>query len=132
MATITKAPSMAFLEFFGAVLEAAAFTGSHYETAADYENGSPVPFDSTGQEIPKEIENELRADALYFWRANARFIASRPAQAGHDFHLTRNGHGAGFWDGDWPDGIGKYLTRQCKPYGSAEIESGPDGVWLTH
>src|ERR1700674_4314854 len=21
--------------------------------------------------------------------------------AGHDFWLTRNGHGAGFWDGDW-------------------------------
>ena len=23
------------------------------------------------------------------------------AQAGYDFALTRNGHGAGFWDGDW-------------------------------
>ena len=21
----------------------------------------------------------------------------------HDFWLTRNGHGAGFWDGDWPE-----------------------------
>ena len=23
------------------------------------------------------------------------------SQFGHDFWLTRNGHGAGFWDGDW-------------------------------
>lgn len=23
---------------------------------------------------------------------------------GHDLWLTRNGHGAGFWDGDWEDG----------------------------
>lgn len=23
--------------------------------------------------------------------------------AGHDLWLTRNGHGAGFWDGDWRD-----------------------------
>ena len=25
-----------------------------------------------------------------------------PTMAAHDFWLTRNGHGAGFWDGDWP------------------------------
>lgn len=24
-------------------------------------------------------------------------------QAGHDFWLTRNGHGAGYFDGDWPE-----------------------------
>lgn len=29
--------------------------------------------------------------------------------AAHDFWLTRNGHGAGFWDGDWPVN-GKTLT----------------------
>lgn len=26
---------------------------------------------------------------------------SDPEQFGHDFVLTINGHGAGFWDGDW-------------------------------
>lgn len=31
-------------------------------------------------------------------------------QAGHDFWLTRNGHGAGFWDGDWPEPYGEQLT----------------------
>ena len=30
---------------------------------------------------------------------------------GHDFWLTRNGHGAGFWDGDYPDDIGDKLTE---------------------
>lgn len=35
---------------------------------------------------------------------------------GHDFWLTRNGHGAGFWDGDWSE-IGDTLTALCKPYG---------------
>ena len=29
----------------------------------------------------------------------------------HDFWLTRNGHGAGFWDGDYPDDIGDKLTK---------------------
>jgi len=35
------------------------------------------------------------------------------AQAGHDFWLTRNGHGAGFWDGDWPE-TGDALTEASK------------------
>lgn len=34
--------------------------------------------------------------------------------AGHDFWLTRNNHGAGFWDGDWHheeiDDVGEMLT----------------------
>ncbi len=30
-------------------------------------------------------------------------------RAGHDFWLTRQGHGAGFWDGDWPD----HVDREC-------------------
>jgi hypothetical protein len=29
----------------------------------------------------------------------------------HDFWLTRNRHGAGFWDGDYPDHIGRELTK---------------------
>lgn len=29
----------------------------------------------------------------------------------HDFHLTRNHHGAGFWDGDYPKGVGERLTK---------------------
>ncbi len=34
----------------------------------------------------------------------------------HDFWLTRNGHGAGFWDGDWPIG-GDLLTEICEKFG---------------
>ncbi len=42
------------------------------------------------------------------------------AQMGHDFWLTRNGHGAGFWDrGHGSDG--DTLTELCKPYGSVDI-----------
>lgn len=35
-------------------------------------------------------------------------------QMGHDFWLTRNGHGAGFWDGDWAAGsIGDDDMSHC-------------------
>jgi hypothetical protein len=44
----------------------------------------------------------------------------RPEQCGHDFALTRNGHGAGFWDRGYGD-VGECLTRACKPYGDAGL-----------
>ena len=47
-------------------------------------------------------------------------------QAGHDFALTRNGHGAGFWDRDLGD-IGEMLTEYCKPYGESYLYFGDDG-----
>jgi hypothetical protein len=42
--------------------------------------------------------------------------------AGHDFYLTRNGHGAGFWDGHWNDDVGKMLTSWSKKFGEYHIE----------
>jgi hypothetical protein len=38
-----------------------------------------------------------------------------PDDAGHDFWLTRNGHGAGFWDRGLGE-IGDMLTDACKNY----------------
>lgn len=35
-----------------------------------------------------------------------------PEQAGHDFWLTRNGHGAGFWDRGLGE-VGEKLTALC-------------------
>lgn len=52
-------------------------------------------------------------------------------QAGHDFWLTRNGHGAGFWDRRWfmnTEEIGKKLTQAAKQYRSYELYVG-DGEY---
>lgn len=48
-------------------------------------------------------------------------------RAGHDFWLTRNRHGAGFWDGDYPRDVGAELTKQAHVYGSVDIYVGDDG-----
>lgn len=45
--------------------------------------------------------------------------------AGQDFSLTRNGHGAGFWDGDW--GEGDKLTTASDAAGEAFLYVGDDG-----
>ena len=53
-------------------------------------------------------------------------------QAGHDFWLTRNGHGTGFWDRDLGD-VGDLLTKKCKEQGSSDCYVGDDGqIYLTY
>lgn len=43
-----------------------------------------------------------------------------PVQAGHDFWLTRNRHGAGFWDRGLGD-VGDKLTRIAHTYGERNL-----------
>ena len=47
-------------------------------------------------------------------------------QAGHDFWLTRNRHGAGFWNGDWFNVSGS-LTQLAQTFGEADLYVGDDG-----
>jgi len=49
-------------------------------------------------------------------------------RTGHDLWLTRNGHGCGFWDGDWPDPEGDKLTELSKELGEVWIYVGDDNL----
>jgi len=46
---------------------------------------------------------------------------------GIDFMLTRNHHGAGYWDRGYPDEIGDKLTELSHSYGSYDLYVGDDG-----
>lgn len=79
-------------------------------------------------------EDDLSPDALAeiasecndFYDANAADLADMsPEQAGHDFYLTRNGHGAGFWDRGLGN-VGTRLTDAAHVYGTSELM--PDGA----
>lgn len=55
-------------------------------------------------------------------------IAAREAaMAAHDFWLTRCGHGAGFWDGDWPVPAETILDNAAKTFGNVDLYVGDDG-----
>jgi hypothetical protein len=62
---------------------------------------------------------------VYTWR-----YLWTPDQFGHDFWLTRNGHGAGFWDRYYGAGsvTGDALTRLAHAFGTAELYVGDDGA----
>lgn len=50
------------------------------------------------------------------------------ALAGHDFALTRNSHGAGYWDGDLPEELGARLTEAAHRVGECWPYLGDDGL----
>lgn len=51
-----------------------------------------------------------------------------PCALGHDFWLTRNHHGAGFWDGDYPKELGDTLTNIAQSFPSLDVYVGDDGM----
>lgn len=51
-------------------------------------------------------------------------------RAGHDFWLTRNHHGDGFWDKDWgwEEEVGDRLTENAQAFDSCYLYVGDDGL----
>lgn len=66
------------------------------------------------------------ADCWEFEADHASLISGREDEAGIDLWLTRNGHGAGFWDGDWPEG-GATLDAAARALGEFDLYPGDDG-----
>jgi hypothetical protein len=57
-------------------------------------------------------------------------VGESSERAGHDFWLTRNGHGAGFWDryfGGTEEELGRILTAAAETYGECYLYVGDDG-----
>lgn len=92
---------------------------------ADDSGGAPLDRNYSAEDIAPEAMNKMRADCLRFYDENFEFIADDIERAGHDFWLTRNGHGAGFWDGDWPE-FGDLLTERSKQFGETDLYLGDD------
>jgi hypothetical protein len=96
------------------------------------DDGTPLDrcFDISdfSQELSDKIEadwNSFRqqAEAMGFDAPTHRTGSFDPTQgdewdcAAHDFILTRNHHGAGFWDGDWTRSWGEKLTVLANSFG---------------
>ncbi len=110
------------------------FTTQYLETAmwstndeSNDQGGDPIDANySLSDFSPEALKSAIR-DCNKFQEENGDDIASDLSGAGHDFWLTRNGHGAGFWDGDWPEPAAKRLTKASKAFGSVDLYVGDDG-----
>jgi hypothetical protein len=73
-------------------------------------------------DIDAETLAGMRADIVDFLTLvyAGDLVGIDPEQIGHDFWLTRNGHGAGFWDRGLGE-RGERLTKWAKTYGEVNL-----------
>lgn len=91
---------------------------------------TPEEEDWSFDDLHESALRQIKEDCAAF-RAKDRvseMIDGCEDQAGHDFWLTRQRHGAGFWDGDWPDADGEYLTDVSHSFGECWPYKGDDGA----
>lgn len=120
-------------ESLDAYIECALWAGLDISRTDESGNNPPLDENYGADDISAEALNELRSDLADFTQANASDLADlEPQQVGHDFYLTRNRRGAGFWDRGLDD-VGDRLTEACLPYGTSELYPGDDGrLYLSH
>ena len=105
---------------------------SEVDIDADGNMGDAFDAWATADDIDPEGLAQIIVDCASFQEANWDDIADDPEQAGHDFCLTRNRHGAGFWDGDWPRDVGRRLTEAAHAYGTLGLYCGDDEKLYIH
>lgn len=84
----------------------------------------------TVDDIDPAAISQFEQDCESFLGLVREVLASIPHDLGrvaHDFWLTRNHHGAGFWDGDYPEPAGAELTKWAHSFGSCDLYLGDDG-----
>lgn len=111
-------------EFTDACFDAMAFTDCHGD--------NPEMRDSDGWSAT--LTARIASDCAQFQGVHAALLLSAyeclgygPVQAGHDFWLTRNGHGAGFWDRDLGS-VGDALTAAAHVWGPIDLYVGDDNL----
>lgn len=126
------------LETFTRAYIEAALWSSTYET--EERDDAPMDRDFDHTDLSPELQQSMTADCRKFLDENfpdglvpERWLArekecTATEFAGYDFWLTRNGHGCGFWDGDWKEPHGTRLTDAAKKYPTVELYVGDDGL----
>lgn len=114
----------------------AVWAGLDHSTGED--GGDSLPLDENWgtEDIGDTAVLEALVECQAFIEANEALLWEAyitqgycAEQAGHDFFLTRNGHGTGFWDRGL-DSVGDKLADAARAYGTRELW--PDGdqlVW---
>lgn len=102
------------------------------------DDGNPLDDVFGPDDISPDTLGTMRDDCADFIGSNGPALAEYAARmrceqwsaedrAGHDFWLTRNGHGAGFWDRGLGE-LGDRLTAAAKVYGSVDLYACDDGL----
>ena len=108
---------------FDAMIEAALWSSTD-------QDGEPLEINFAPWDVAEGTREELRSELADFMEDSAEDIAASglsDEQVGFDFWLTRNGHGAGFWDRGLGE-VGERLTAAAKVWTGIDLEIGDDGL----
>ena len=103
---------------------------SSYDSYDD--GGKPLDAEHGPDDLDPAALAQFRTDCEAFATTCAADLIDddgRPmdaGQAGHDFWLTRNGHGTGFWDRGLGE-RGERLSAMARPYREVDLYLGDDG-----
>lgn len=107
------------------------FTRAYVECAlwsSTDDNSEPLDSGRDYSNIAPATIADMAEDCGQFQSDNAELLAGLDdAQSGHDFWLTRNRHGAGFWDRGLGE-VGTKLTDAAHVWGSYDLYVGDDGL----
>lgn len=109
-------------QFSRAYIQAALWSSSD-------DNDIPLDRNYSYKDIAIHTLQVMQIDCDRFQAENFDDIESTEdiEQCGHDYWLTRNGHGAGFWDGDYPEELGQRLTKASEKFGTFDLYIGDNG-----
>jgi hypothetical protein len=132
-------------------IEAALFSTMDESTE---QGGEPMDANYRAEDIHPDTLELMAKDCEDFQAQFGALFVGREDEAARDFWFTREGHGCGFWDGDWEDDypedqlegesdeayafrsdsssryatVGDFLTAMSKPYGEFNLYVGDDGM----
>lgn len=96
------------------------FTKSYIE-AALWSTGDGELESLDNFEVSSDTAEKMAEDCRAFVQTNEKLLEKiDPSQAGHDFWLTRCGHGAGFWDRGLGK-VGEELTKAAQEWGNVDL-----------
>lgn len=115
-----------------------SFTRQYIDTAlwssmdeSDPETGGdPMDRNYDACDLAPETLEAMEADCERFRDLADDLLDEHPDPeiGAHDFWLTRNGHGAGFWDGDWPVNGDKLTALVKREFPEMTLYIGDDGL----
>ena len=124
---------MSNLKFFIQAYIECALWATTGEPDEGEENGDPLDQDFNIFDVTDSARKQIKSECEDFLkREDVSSIAEKWGEeeyqrAGHDFFLTRNHHGGGFWDDDWPEPDRDILTKASHEAGSSSPYVGDYG-----
>ena len=113
-------------DFTQGYVEAAFFTDSN-DPDDSQEKLEFASFDQLDSETITTMVADCARFRAVLPNAARSEISERQSEAGRDFWYTRNRHGVGYWDGDYPEIAAKQLEQESKRFREIRLVRGDNG-----